>query len=192
MLNNASTATGALYIANCTKQGNQFEYRLGGAKTPRRHYIESLTQVNVGGRNGLTGMEIEQIVKQHRKFGLVSVNEIDHTKPFFGLVYSTDKPVTVGQLQLAIVHNDEVLMDRGREIRKAAALATDMGLKGNETLKKMGANVEEVEMTVIEQETKSNPDPEFAESVIVSEDADGEGGRKSGKGGKGKGKGRGR
>jgi hypothetical protein len=168
---NSTTATGALYIANARKQDHLFEFRLSGQKTPRRYPIPSLTQVNIGGRNGLTGMEIEQIVKQHRKYGLVSVDEIDHTRPFIGLIYSTNKPVSVANLQFTIKHNDEVLMERGQEIRKAAAIATNNALESSPELKRMGANIDELEMTIVEQETKSNPEPTLAEGVVVSKDA---------------------
>jgi hypothetical protein len=166
-----STTTGPLYIANAKKQDHLFEFRLAGQKTPRRYPIPALTQVNVAGRNGLTGMEIEQIVKQHRKYGLVPVSEIDHTKPYIGLVYSTDKPISIANLQFAVHHNNEVLVDVGREIRKAAAIATNTVLENSPELKRMGAGIEELEMTVIEQETKSNPEPTMAEGVVVAGDA---------------------
>lgn len=170
---NASTARGPFYVGNMTKQTHQFEFRLTNQKVPRRVDIEALSQINVAGYDGLTGMEIEQIVSQHRRYGMIPVSEVDHTKPYFGLVYSTDKPITVSNFQLALKHNEEMLKEQGREIRQKAALATQQTLAKDETLNRMGANIEELEMSVIEQETKNNPEPEFAEGVVVRE-TDGE------------------
>lgn len=169
MLSLPNDARRSLYVGNMTKQLHQFEFRLPNQRVPRRVDIEALTQVNIAGSDGLTGSEIEQIVKQHERYGLIPVSEIDHTKPYFGLVYSTDKPITVANFHLAIKHNDDAMMEMGKEIRKRAAVATAATLQNSNDLKQLRAELGELEMSVVEQETKSNPDPEFAEGVVVRE-----------------------
>ena len=110
-----------LYIANCSKlHDHLFIYRILEGRDPVRQFIEKGGQTQISGDHTREG--IDYIVSQHRKYGLVSVDDIDRTKPFVGLAYSVDRPISAAKLQTAIVHNDAVLIERGRQNRQEAAL----------------------------------------------------------------------
>lgn len=110
-----------MYVANCTQQEQSFVYRVPEYPAPRQQLIRIGTQVQISG--DLTQTEIDAIISQHRKYGLVEASDIDRTKPFVGLCYSIDKPVRETAIRGAIAHNRDVLAKRGEETRKEAAIA---------------------------------------------------------------------
>jgi hypothetical protein len=110
-----------MYVANLTKQVQSFCYRLPEGRSPRQQEIAIGGQTLLSG--DLTKMEVDSIIEQHAKYGLVDVAEIDRTKPFAGLCYSIDKPISVEKIRRGLAHNDDVLVDRGRQTQKEAALA---------------------------------------------------------------------
>ena len=122
--------------------------------------------VPIGGQVAISGdlttPEIEYIVSQHTRYGLVPVDEIDRTKPFIGHCYSVDKPVPVEKIRRAIAHNLDVLAERGREIRKVA------GVAAYNNISEHSAAPASLELSVIEDERRNAPSPEFGEALRVS------------------------
>lgn len=135
-----------LFIANCTKQVQTFIYRKLETASPIPQQIEIGGQVVISG--DLSPKDVDYIINQHRKYGLVSVSEIDRTKPFIGLCYSIDKPVAVDKLKIALLHNDDVLVKRGEELRKEAAVATSATLEQN--VKPLKSELTELEIEITE------------------------------------------
>ena len=80
-----------LFIANCKKQAEDFNYRIPEVV---RTYVQSIP---AGGQIEVyrdAPMDVlEGIVEQHRMYGLVNVSEIDRTKEFANLCYQFDKPI---------------------------------------------------------------------------------------------------
>jgi hypothetical protein len=148
-----------MYIANCTQQVQDFIYRLPETPGPRSQRIDIGSQVQISG--DLSTPDIDAIVRQHATYGLVSVDEVDRTKPFVGLCYSVDKPVPVAKIKSAIAHNYDVMVERGKELRKEAAVATESSLV------ERGAGPAALEMSVVE-ETKDGSDPTFNEGLRVT------------------------
>lgn len=112
-----------LYIANVTAQVQDFIYRVPETTSNRSQRIDIYSQQMLSG--DLSASEIAAIVKQHAVYGLIPVDEIDRTKPFIGLCYSVDKPVAIEKIRRAIVHNKGVLEERGRDLRKEAAVVVN-------------------------------------------------------------------
>ncbi|MBV8060474.1 MAG: hypothetical protein JO253_02970 [Alphaproteobacteria bacterium] len=112
-----------LYVANCTKQDHHFLFRVPeinrespfhmkiGVGKCEQIYKEDSTDV------------LDAIIRQHTDYGLVRVDEVDRTKEFIGMCYQIDKPINVDAIVRAINHNDEVLAQRGVELRKETAVA---------------------------------------------------------------------
>jgi hypothetical protein len=116
-----------LYIANGTKQVQSFWYRLPGSwAKPIELVIPQGMQVKVP--DDLLPEEVESILDQHSKYGLIKADEVDRSKPFTGLCYSIDKPVAPPKIEKLFNHNQKVLEQRTEENLMTTALATDKTL----------------------------------------------------------------
>jgi hypothetical protein len=114
-----------LYLANCTKQILDFQYRVpeDRSKMPYRTSIAPGTQQVIWKPDSLP--VLMAIVDQMRPYGLVAVNEVDRTREFIGFCYSIDKPVPMDVMMVADDHNTSVLTQRGVEMRKQTAVAME-------------------------------------------------------------------
>jgi hypothetical protein len=149
-----------LYVANCTKQVQDFIYRLPETAASRQQKIDIGGQIRVSG--DLTTQDIDAIIEQHSRYGMVNVDTIDRTKEFVGVCYSVDKPVDLKYVRRALEINQFVLEERGREIRTEAAVATA------NSVEEQNPGLHALEMSVQEVETKSNPNPTISEGTRVS------------------------
>jgi hypothetical protein len=164
-----------LIIANCSQQVVDFIYRLPEANSNRTQRIEIGGQTQIAG--DLNGQDVDAIISQHRKYGLVSVDEIDRTKPFIGLCYAIDKKISVEKVRRALEHNSEVLVQRGKDIRQESAVAV------NNALEESAPNLKALELSVIEEPNKNGTPTQISEGVRVTrhEESSGGGGRKPGR-----------
>jgi hypothetical protein len=153
-----------MFIANCTKQVVSFIYRLPEVSASRQQQIEIGGQIQISG--DLTKIEVDAIIEQHTKYGLVAADELDRSKPFIGLCYSIDKPVRVGKVEQAIEHNDKVLEQRGAQTRKESALAVASQVEQNSP-----GGLTALEMTVEQEKPGSEGDVVGAQTVRVDRNA---------------------
>lgn len=149
-----------LYVANCTNQVQDFIYRLPETASSRQQRIEIGGQIQISGT--LSKMDIDAVIEQHTKYGMVSVDEIDRTRQFIGICYSVDKPVDLKYVARAFDINKYVLDERGKTIRQEAAIAV------SNSVEEQGAGLTALDMSVVEEQTPKNPDPKIAEGVRVS------------------------
>jgi hypothetical protein len=160
-----------MYVGNCTRQPNDFQYRMPGEASSQRNQggnlrvqrVEALSYLQLSG--DLTSDEIDYIVAQHSTYGMVHVSEIDRTKPYFGLCWDT-KPINVPTLREAISHNQAVLEQRGREMRKEAAVALNNSLEQAEDM----GDLKKLTIEVKEDSHGSMEHDPFAEVIQVSRD----------------------
>lgn len=153
-----------MFVANCTRQVQDFSYYLPESRAPRVQPIPVGGQIRISGE--LTPMDVEAIVKQHAKYGLVSAAEINRTKVFIGLCFSLDKPVPIDTMRQVLTSNVVVLRERGRIIREEAAVAV------NNALSEENPSLTSLEMSVVE-DRKDGGTPEVAEGVRVAHEAPG-------------------
>lgn len=147
-----------MFIANCTLQVQDFQYRLPEKDKLFKQSIPIGQQIRVSG--DLTTKDIESIVEQHSPYGMVRADEIDRTKTFVGYCWS-EKRIDMARVQRAIEGNKLVLVERGKVIRQEAAIAVNNAVEneaGNDQLKSL-------EMTV--QEDTKDKDREVHETVRV-------------------------
>jgi hypothetical protein len=116
-----SEARHAMYIANCTAQVQDFQYTLPGAKKARKQTIEVGRQIRISG--DLTLAQIESIVKQHAKYGMLACSEVPRAKTFAPYVFNTERPVPRTVTMAAVLKNRELKDKEGREIRDRAAVS---------------------------------------------------------------------
>ena len=148
-----------MYVANTTHQVQDFQYRLPDSLKIYKQEIRIGGQIAVPG--DITRNDVDFIVNQHAMYGLVDVKEIDRTRNFFGLCYSIDKPVDVERVKYAIIHNNEVLVERGKDLRKEAAVAV------NNAIEEQTGGLNSLQMDIEEIETKGK-DTEVSEKIKVS------------------------
>lgn len=153
-----------MYIGNCTKQPHDFIYQVIGEKRPRKQRIEVLQQVRLTVE--LDPHQFNSIIEQHAVYGMVDVKNIDQTKAFTGLCYS-DKEIQIHKLARAIEQNDGVLVKRGEEMRKEAAVATS-----NQLQKAAEGRLNSFEVSVTE-DTKDGGAPRVNSGVKVLREGEG-------------------
>jgi hypothetical protein len=163
--------TEALYIGNASKLNLDFQYCVerGSAVqpcAPRSQPIPPGTQIRISGE--LSSDQIDHILRQHAKYGLVASASIDQSKGFHGTCYSIGKPITGMRLALLMKQNHAALIVRGREIREQSAVAqsglleTTLAEQGRpETLTQMDLTIQE------EEHDPNNIEPQLSEGFRV-------------------------
>jgi hypothetical protein len=155
-----------MYIANCTNQVQDFMYSLVKGGKTMKQIIPIGGQIQIPG--DLTTAQIEMVVAQHSKYGMVRVDEIDRARAFVGVCYSIDRRIDVNRVRYALEHNHEVLIERGRVIREEAAVSVNNALQEEsrdfralemeiKEVPKDGQNIE-VEEQKIRVDKTANPD----------------------------------
>lgn len=143
-----------LYIANTSKQHHQFMYRLPEQQIPRSDIIRIGAQMRIG---DLSREQIDHIIKQHQRYGLKSVDELQRNRDYIGLLYSIDKPVPLNNERVlgdTFAHNDEVLNDKAKDRREEAAVAVAENIQN--TMQHHGVEVPRAEVEVVE-DTRGTP-----------------------------------
>lgn len=153
-----------VYVANTTRQIQDFAWRALETNKLVRIPIEVGAQVMLPG--DWQKEEIDHIVAQHARYGVISVDEIDRSKAFIGLCYSVDKPIPVEKIRRALVTNQAVLEERGRELRKHAAVAAAQQVQNDNPT----AGLTRMEMT-IQEEREDGGAPAVNEGIRVDASA---------------------
>lgn len=137
-----------MYVANCTKQVQDFQYVLpGGNGRPRKQPIAIGGQIRVSG--DLSTAEVAAVVEQHAKYGMRSVLELRNARDYTGLIWD-EKPINVPRiLPEAFELNDGVLDARGRQIRTEAAVAAN-----NRTEEQSGRKIDAYEVSIVEEDNR--------------------------------------
>jgi hypothetical protein len=162
----------SLYIANMSKQHHDFAFRLKGDPSIRYQSIRIGTQSRIAGDLPLP--MIEDIIQQHQRYGLKSVEEASRCRGFVGLCYSIGDPVKLfdqpDRLDEIQARNSEALNDRAEAIREdtAGAIAT----KIQETMHEAGVEVPRSELTIVEETREGTP--KVANGYEVNHDATGQ------------------
>lgn len=161
-----------LYIANCTAQRQSFMYRLpetsgsGEMGGMRVQDIEMGQQIVLSG--DLNKFQIDSVVQQHAKYGLIAVDEVDRTRGFTGMCYSVDKPVPVSKLLYVIDGNRKALDLRGKQMRTEAAVAVNQQVENT-----MSDQLKKLEIEVKEERSGNGPEHEpIEERMRVTRDED--------------------
>ncbi|HEY0181252.1 MAG TPA: hypothetical protein VGC09_00455 [Rhodopila sp.] len=164
-----------LYIANASYQTQVFIYRLLESKTPRQQPIRRGHQIKITG--DLSTEDIDYVVGQHRKYGLISTAEVDANRTHTALIYSVGKPVPPSKVEAIMARNKEVLQARGKQIRKEAAMAE--AVRVEKDLTEQGARPEsllEMNTEIVEQNHDDRDStPAVAEGFRVTRNANPDG-----------------
>jgi len=153
-----------LYVANCTRQNWNCQYRLDYDKEgeparnsrflfPKTETIAAGRQVALGG--DLHMSQIEDIVEQLKPYGLIGAADISslHGKkaPY---VFNIDVPVSQSLMHKVIDHNSGVMIFDGQQRRaKAAVVANDIVANRIDDLKTVEVEYEQLEQSEAGEKT---------------------------------------
>lgn len=160
-----------LYIANATSQVQQFQYWFG----EQTRHVPIIQEIPLGGQIQVPGMGrdipnelADEVIEQHRRYGLMSAAEALKAKTFSGIVYSLDKPVSLPVLHELVNKFRGILTERGRQLRTEAAIATNDFIEGKMFEEQIPGRLNTLEMSVEEEERGTHDDsPELSEGVRV-------------------------
>jgi hypothetical protein len=167
-----------MYVANVTEQFHQFSYRIPEVNQTRNLTIPPRAQVKLP--DDMTREQVDAVVTQHAPYGMIAVEEVGsgtNRRRFSNLLYSLVMPVPGVRIELQYVRNHEVLVDRGKEIRKETAVASNLGLvaeldKRTRNTEMAGAEVSNFGAEVIEDERPDVSDSDrLSETYKVTGDA---------------------
>lgn len=155
-----------LFVGNVTAQNHEFMYRLiAGAQKIHRQMIMAGRQIQVAG--DLQPEEVNSIVDQHAKYGMLQASEIPRAKRFHGLCYSIDKPISSELLNYLRDHNHGEKDEEGRELRKLAAITSNDILETTLRENDRPEQVRQFEVTIQEDREIESDLPQLAEGLRV-------------------------
>jgi hypothetical protein len=153
-----------LFIANCSKQFVDFAYRIAEEASVR------LQRISIGGQIAIAGdlntLQIDYIIKQHLKYGLIPEEEVKNAKGFVGLAYQIGKPLSVTTIMHAMSKNKAVLIKRGKDMRQNVAVAANNIIEDQLAENEL-ANLDKLEVTI---EEVDNPRGSQTEDSVGSAD----------------------
>lgn len=177
-----------MWVANVTAQFHVFMYRV--AENPKliQQEIPPGGQIRIAANGGnLNPSDIESIVSHHAQYGMIAAADVGRHKGYLGLVYSLDRTVNLAKIQEQVYANREILTERGRDNRRAAAVAVSQQVEAHiaqeglpDVLKHLEISVEEIKGPKVQ--TRSARDEALqrdleesapvAEGIRVTRDAD--------------------
>lgn len=171
-----------LYIANLTRQNYEIHYRL--PNDPRKQpYAKLIPRGGQGVLNHeLSAFEISKIIEGQEKYGLIDVKDIDRTKAFTGVCYSIDKEISAAAIEKGIYHNDEVLGQRGQEIREHAAIAINAAMEQTLDEQELNVKVKSLEIEVSEVSGSYEDGDRLEQTINVTRDPADKAGRRTTRG----------
>lgn len=155
-----------LYIANGTRQINDFHYRIPETKQVRRQTIAVGGQILISG--DLTKVEVDAVIDQHRKYGLIPADEIDTSNGPAPLCFQVGRPIPPERISLLMQRNAGVMVMRGRESRKAAAIVMANALGTSVRDQGTGMELSEVEVSLTEDTRGGAADEKQHEKTFVN------------------------
>jgi hypothetical protein len=154
-----------LYIANPTRQIREFQYRVLEDVGVRVQKVPIGGQIPIAG--DLNTIQIDDIIKQHRKYGLVDADQVKSHRDFIASICSVGKPVPAAIIQYAMEQNRLVLVRRGKKQRELMAVAANNVLESNLAENNNPAMLDKLEVTVEELENRNSN--EEREGGLLSE-----------------------
>jgi hypothetical protein len=155
-----------LFIGNATRQNYDCRYRELESNVIR------MQQIRPGSQKRLTGdlnqPQIDHIISQLAKYGLVAEDRIDQSRELHGICYSVDRPIAAVRLQYLMDANMRQLIKLGEEIRRVNAVALATNVNNTMTAAEQPP-VETVEVTVQqENQDPGNDVPQLSEGHLIS------------------------
>jgi hypothetical protein len=153
------------------RQTYEFSFRVPERMSLQTHKIEPGTQQKITGT--WSPADIDFILDQHAKYGIVRDQDIDRTTAFSGTCYSIGKPIANARLMYLMNHNLDQLIIQGQEIRKANAIGQSALVERALVENGRPERVDAFDITVQqENEDPKNDIPQFSVGTLVKQNSD--------------------
>lgn len=150
------------YVANTSKQHNEFTFWVPEQRRPFTQMIRAGTQELIYPQGE---REVhESIIQQHQHYGIKPLSEIDRAKGFVGLCYQFDSPISTDRLNEIMLRNDGALTESSLERRKEAAAALESSL--SEIAENSHNGLRSLEIEVVE-EARKGVDTQVSETISI-------------------------
>lgn len=158
-----------MFVANATKMEYDFVYRVPESSGLRSQKIPVGGQVKLSGN--LSVADIDSIIEQQSRYGMIAADAIDRSKDFSGLCYSVDKPVQSPKIERLMHHNTRELVKMGQKIRQEAAISSSNVLENQLDESGRPEALRNFEMSVVEENHDDRDEnPAIAEGIRVRRD----------------------
>jgi hypothetical protein len=132
---------GNTYVANCTQQNQQLNFRLPLSRKPFSNTIPMGKQMLIG---DLDAPSLDALRDQLGKYGLVHVDEASRSKVKITYLYAVGRPVKAEEIVSALRRNRGLLTEEGKERRLRSAVAANNAMNTEDTpLLKLETSIEE-------------------------------------------------
>lgn len=155
-----------LFVANLTKQVFELHYWVENTRKPIVTKIQPFSQASIYPQG--SRLDHENIVGQHKMYGLIPLSELDRTKGYVRQVYQFDDPIPLDRLQSMDERNEEALVQEAQERRKEAALAMDDTMK--RAAQETDTRIQNFEVELEEVEQKG-VEPQVHEVITVGDES---------------------
>jgi hypothetical protein len=163
-----------LFIANPTRQPIAFLYRTLENNKVLQQNIGYGQQVKIAG--DLSTEEIDYIIGQYRKYGIVKADDMDSNRGFVGICYSVGKPISSIRIDRTLRHNQFVLIDRGKKQRQAAAIQEMVRMEDDIIKSGRPERLVGFEASIVEHNHNDRDElPPIAEGIRVTRNANPDG-----------------
>lgn len=156
-----------IYVANCVQQAYIFHFRVPESSSPWQTTIPQGGQVKLPAPpGGFNPQQADFVIKQLEKAGGANVSEARASRRRVWLMWS-EKPHLTHRMYEVIEQNQNLLKLEGEKLRREAAIATNSQVEALGEAHHFQAP-DAIEMSVVEEDSKSNPSPVFGEALRVS------------------------
>lgn len=156
----------AVFLANSTVRYQDVHIRLPERKSPIIHRIPPGMQIKVS--HDFNTKDLDALLVHGKRYGWTSSDEVDRSRrPFSKIVYSLNKSVAPSKAVAQAETNQTRLEERGREIRKTAAVAINQQLENQVKENRALGGIVETDVHIIEDDNK-NGTVQIAEGLLIT------------------------
>lgn len=156
-----------IYVANCVQQVYILNFRVPESQSPWQVTIPQGGQVKLPAPpGGFNPQQADYVIKQIENAGGASVAEARASRKRVWLMWAEKQHLTHKMYEV-IEQNQVLLKAEGEKLRKEAAVATGSQVDALGEAHHF-QSPDAIEMSVQEEDTRSNPSPSFAEGLRVS------------------------
>jgi hypothetical protein len=156
-----------IFVANCTQQAYIFHFRIPESPSPWQVTIPQGGQVKLPAPpGGFNTQQADSVISQLVRAGGASVADARVSRKRVWLMWSEKQHLTHKMYEV-IEQNQKLLQLDGERLRREAAIAIDSVVDSLGDVHRF-QSPDAIEVSVVEEESKNNPSPSFAEGLRVS------------------------
>ncbi len=118
-----------MYLANCTKYYQEFNYRIPGSSSQQLHELKIGPMGQEKLPHELGEMELRIIAEAHQKYGLVEDKDVPNVKGYNGMIFRIGKKIDMERMEHVLETTLDHLEEQVTERFKSGLAASDNRVK---------------------------------------------------------------